>query len=117
MICRNFSSNDGYFPGQRPGQSANGVVQGVPVPIGTGRRSNRNSYDSVDSDATDSRGNSPKSVESGFEQQMRQVTQPMPKPSRRRAPQQPDEYMCLCRRGAVQAYGRCGWCLGENGWA
>jgi hypothetical protein len=26
------------------------------------------------------------------------------------------EYVCLCRRGAVRAYGRCDWCLRECGW-
>ncbi|KAK3054044.1 CAAX farnesyltransferase (FTase) subunit beta [Extremus antarcticus] len=117
MICRNFSSNDGYYPGSRPGQrSANGVVQGVPVPIGSGRRVNRisaSSYDGV-SEGTSSGGNSPKSIESGFETQLRQATPHMPKPVAR---PQHDEYICLCRRAPVQAYGRCGWCLRESGWA
>ena len=35
MICRNFSANDGMYPGQRPGSG--GVVQGLPVAIGEGR--------------------------------------------------------------------------------
>lgn len=120
MICRNFSSNDGYYPGQRPGQqSANGVVQGAPVPIGAGRRANRSSgssYDSTSSDGTSSGGNSPRSTGTGFDSRLRQVTPQMPKPSSRR-PQNADEYVCLCRRGPVHAYGRCGWCLRENGWA
>lgn len=120
MICRNFSSNDGYCPGQRPGQrSANGIVQGVPVPIGAGRRINRDSgssYDSTQSDGTSSGGDSPKSIESGFERQYRQPIRPMPRPAPRR-PQVADEYVCLCRRAPVHAYGRCGWCLKESGWA
>ena len=36
MICRSFSVNDGMFPGQKQGQG--GIIQGLPVAIGTGRR-------------------------------------------------------------------------------
>ena len=36
IICRNFSVNDGKYPGHRPNQG--GIVQGLPVAIGTGRR-------------------------------------------------------------------------------
>jgi hypothetical protein len=119
MICRNFSSNDGYYPGQRPGQSSpNGVVQGVPVPIGAGRRGNRRSYDSNNSDTSGSEGNSPKSNTSGFDQQLRQVTQQVPQPSHRRTSHQiPDEYICLCQRAPVQQYGLCGWCIRDRRWA
>jgi hypothetical protein len=115
MICRNFSSNDGYYPGQRPGQSSpNGVVQGVPVPIGAGRRGSRRSYDS---DSSDSLGNSPNSSNGDFEQQLRQVTQQVPQPSVRRTSHQiQDEYICLCGRGSVHQYGRCGFCLTESRW-
>lgn len=138
MICRNFSSNDGMLPGQRSGQrSSAGVVQGLPVPIGTGRRGSRisgSSYDPVvptamranrhsgssydnSSDGLSSGGNSPKSTESGFEQQMQQVTQQMPRaPARRQQPT--DDFLpCLCRRGPVRAYGRCDYCLRQAGWA
>ncbi|KAK5174000.1 uncharacterized protein LTR77_001079 [Saxophila tyrrhenica] len=81
MICRSFSSNDGYYPGQRPGQrSANGVAQGVPVPIGSGRkvkvnRISASSYDSNASDESTTSGEtSPtKSEEDVFEDQMRQA--------------------------------------------
>lgn len=150
MICRNFSSNDGYYPGQRPGQrSANGVMQGVPVPIGSGRRardSNRisaGSYGSSStsssppsssesfSEGTSSGGNSPKSLESGFEAaQMGYNTpravmsQPKPVSSRHKhqhahpqRTQYRDEYFCLCKRAPVWAYGRCQFCVRENGWA
>ncbi|KAK5114392.1 hypothetical protein LTR85_010214 [Meristemomyces frigidus] len=120
MICRNFSHNDGMCPGQRPGQrSANGAVQGLPVAIGTGRRASRNSgssYEVSSSDGTSSGGNSPRSLASGFEQQMQQVTQQLPKAAPKRAPAA-DDYVCYCRRAAVRAYGRCGYCLRENGWA
>lgn len=126
MICRNFSVNDGMFPGQRPGQrSSGGAIQGLPVAIGTGRRSNRSSgasYDTASStDGTSSGGNSPRSLESGFEQQMQQVSGALPKPAgRKRASvigSGGEEYMCYCRRGAVRAYGRCNYCLRESGWA
>ena len=122
MICRNFSVNDGMFPGQRPGQrTTSGVVQGLPVAIGTGRKSNRSSassYDMGSTDGTSSGGNSPRNPEVGFEQQLQQVTQQMlnSRPHTR-GPKMNDEYMCYCRRGVVRAYGRCGWCLRENGWA
>lgn len=103
MICRNFSVNDGMGPGQRPGSS----VQGLPVAIGTGRRGGGGgsgggsggkrgsaaSYDTISSGGTamttttdddgtlsSSGGNSPRSVDSGFEVQMRLVTQQCPKP-------------------------------------
>lgn len=143
MICRNFSANDGMYPGQRPGQSGS-VVQGLPVAIGAGRRSNRSStgsdaYSGVSGSeaGTSSGGNSPKSFESGFEQQLREVTAQMPRPismgqSHRRtgranrasvavapsgAPASAGDYVCLCRRASVRAYGRCNHCLRESGWA
>ncbi|PPJ59948.1 hypothetical protein CBER1_09896 [Cercospora berteroae] len=118
MICRNFSVNDGMGPGQRPGQS----VQGLPVAIGTGRGGKRGSaasYDTASTDGTSSGGNSPRSTESGFEQQIQQVTQQVPKPSAqqpRRTKAATDGYMCYCQRAPVRAYGRCGWCLQESGW-
>lgn len=117
MICRNFSVNDGMFPGQRPGQrtSAGGAIQGLPVAIGVGRRS-RASYDS-DASGTSSGGNSPRSLEGGFE------LGALPKPqSKGRAVAgviagAGDEYVCYCRRAPVRAYGRCNYCLRESGWA
>lgn len=38
LICRNFSVNDGMYPA---GHDHGGVVQGVPVAIGKGRKSAR----------------------------------------------------------------------------
>lgn len=38
LICRNFSVNDGMYPA---GHDHGGVLQGVPVAIGTGRGSRR----------------------------------------------------------------------------
>lgn len=130
MICRNFSVNDGMYPGQRAGQrSDGGVVQGLPAPIGTGRRSNRDSNGSgsgvelgVGSGESSSGGDSPKSLDSGFELQMvmsqQQGQQGQQQGSARaRRGQRGDQYPCLCRRGPVRAYGRCNFCLRENGWA
>ncbi|KAF2724780.1 hypothetical protein K431DRAFT_281731 [Polychaeton citri CBS 116435] len=122
MICRNFSANDGMLPGQRPGQlSASGVVQGLPVAIGTGRRSNRSSASSSsdaqisDGTASGSEPDSPKSLDGTFESQLQQIThQTMPKARR---PHRLNEYMCYCRRAPVSAYGRCGYCIRESGWA
>ncbi|KAK3071516.1 hypothetical protein LTR53_008489 [Teratosphaeriaceae sp. CCFEE 6253] len=124
MICRNFSHNDGMYPGQRPGQrSASGAVQGLPAPIGTGRRASRQTSSLIgsqcgsgSSDGTSSGGNSPRSLEGGFEQQMQQVAQQTPRAAPKRVAHA-DEYLCDCRRAPVFAYGRCGGCLRENGWA
>jgi hypothetical protein len=156
MICRNFSANDGMYPGQRPGSG--GVVQGLPVAIGEGRaattRSCRSSMTGSEVSASDgsggsSGGESPRSFESGVYPDGGHMGLPpgaMPRPvsmvgpppppmgglqSRRgagrsyRTPNPPNapppammggEYVCLCRRGAVRAYGRCDWCLRECGW-
>ncbi|CAK4030677.1 Hypothetical predicted protein [Lecanosticta acicola] len=117
MICRNFSVNDGMFPGQRPGGRN---VQGLPVAIGTGRK--RNSAFSEGS-STSSGGSSPRSIpdSSGFDDVAAVRTQPKPTPQQKRGGGGGgggggDGYMCYCRRGAVRAYGRCGWCLRESGW-
>jgi len=158
MICRNFSANDGMYPGQRPGSG--GVVQGLPVAIGEGRaatttRSCRNSMAGSEVSTSDgsggsSGGESPRSFESGYAEAQMNPLAAMPRPvsmvgpggpspsqaggrqSRRsgprsyhRPPMTPSapqsammggEYVCLCRRGAVRAYGRCEWCLTECGW-
>ena len=144
MICRNFSNNDGMLPGQRSGQRTSaGVVQGLPVPIGSGRRSSRvsaggsgydavvpapsatsmtnrhsgSSYEgSIQSDGFSSGGDSPRSMEGSFEQQMQQVTQQMPRATTTH--HRAEDYLpCLCRRGPVRAYGRCASCLRESQWA
>lgn len=120
MICRNFSANDGMYPGQRPGQTAsNGMVQGLPVAIGCGRRGNRNSGSSVESqysESTSSGGNSPRSYD-GFEHQLPQVVvMALPRPqltSRGHV----TVYDCLCGRAPVRQYGRCVNCLVQAGWA
>lgn len=61
LICRNFSVNDGMYPA---GHNHGGVVQGIPVAIGTGRRS-RYSDESDGSASMGSRsgGSSPESFE------------------------------------------------------
>lgn len=151
MICRNFSANDGMYPGQRPG--GGGVVQGLPVAIGEGRattRSCRSSMTGSEVSASDgsggsSGGESPKSFDSGYVDGHVGLPGAMPRPvsmvgpmqvpmagrqSRRiarthRTPTSHNaaptamggEYVCLCRRGAVRAYGRCDWCLNECGWS
>lgn len=68
------------------------------------------------SDGTSSGGNSPRGFDGGFEQQMQQVTQQLPRISQRALPQI-EEYLCDCRRAPVYAYGRCGFCVREKGWA
>lgn len=61
-ICRSFSANDGMYP---TGFAHDGVIQGNPVPVGSGRHSHRDSNSSLDrhytSDSTGSRsgGSSP----------------------------------------------------------
>jgi hypothetical protein len=64
-ICRNFSANDGMYP---TGFAHGGVIQGNPVPVGSGRHGRRSGTDASrdqyrygDSDSTGSRsgGSSP----------------------------------------------------------
>ncbi|KAI1933136.1 hypothetical protein LOZ58_004431 [Ophidiomyces ophidiicola] len=62
LICRNFSVNDGMYPA---GHDHGGIIQGVPVAIGTGRRS-RYHNDDIESSVSDrsrSGGSSPQSCE------------------------------------------------------
>lgn len=59
MICLNFSANDGMYP---LGHKHGGVIQGLPVAIGTGRRS---TYADDASSGSRSGGSSPGSYESG----------------------------------------------------
>lgn len=107
MICRNFSVNDGMYPGQRPGQG--GVVQGLPVAIGTGRRStvSSNDYDSGSS----SGGNSPRGSDCGLAQE------PHPSSARKASKSPPSVSSCYCGRGTVRAYERCTLCLRAAGYA
>ncbi|KAI9825472.1 MAG: hypothetical protein M1832_001202 [Thelocarpon impressellum] len=70
LICRNFSVADGMYPaGHRKG----GVVQGLPVAIGTGRHS---TYDagSSGSGGYTSGGSSPRSSDSGADDGGRRVS-------------------------------------------
>lgn len=53
LICRNFSVNDGMYPS---GHDHGGIVQGVPVAIGTGRKSSRD--DDTDTSGSCSSGGS-----------------------------------------------------------
>jgi hypothetical protein len=53
FICYNFSVNDGLPPGQRAGQA--GVTQGLPVAIGTGRRTSSSSGSSSSSSSSGER--------------------------------------------------------------
>ncbi|EXJ94651.1 hypothetical protein A1O1_03047, partial [Capronia coronata CBS 617.96] len=63
-ICRNFSANDGFFPA---GFAHGGVIQGNPVPVGSGRHNRRSGtttradYRGGDTDSSGSRsgGSSP----------------------------------------------------------
>lgn len=102
MICRNFSVNDGMYPGQRPGQG--GVVQGLPVAIGTGRRNtcSSNEYDSSSS----SGGTSPRNSDCGLDANGRRSS----KSSATSASS------CYCGRGSIRAYERCTSCLRETGY-
>jgi len=67
LICRNFSVNDGMYPA---GHNKGGIVQGLPVAIGTGRRSTYvDEYDG--SGSVGSSGSSPASSDSGRERDAR----------------------------------------------
>lgn len=106
MICRNFSINDGMYPGQKQGQP--GVVQGLPVAIGTGRRNNQrfaSDYTSVYSNGSAS--SSPRTSESDLDV-----------PSRRSSANSPaSKYtICNCRRAYVYQQSRCEHCIREHAW-
>ncbi len=58
MICLNFSANDGMYP---DGHKHGGMMQGLPVAIGTGRRS---TYTDDGSSGSRSGGSSPGSYDS-----------------------------------------------------
>jgi hypothetical protein len=107
MICRNFSVNDGMYPGQRPGQP--GVVQGLPVAIGTGRRStvSSNDYDS----ASSSGGTSPRGSDAGLDSLASESGR-----GRRSSKTSIATSNCYCGRGTVRAYERCTYCLHEAGY-
>jgi hypothetical protein len=63
LICRNFSVNDGMYPA---GHDHGGVMQGVPVAIGTGRRARYgDESDATSSAGSRSGGSSPESHEGG----------------------------------------------------
>ncbi|KAF2136715.1 uncharacterized protein K452DRAFT_329555 [Aplosporella prunicola CBS 121167] len=106
MICRNFSVNDGMYPGQRQGQG--GIIQGLPVAIGTGRRStysSSNDYDSSSSGYAEagSGGSSPRSSDYGLDTESRRSSKSA-------------TGSCYCGRGEVRAYERCSSCLRDGGW-
>jgi hypothetical protein len=126
-ICYNFSVNDGMYPGQRAGQA--GVTQGLPVAIGTGRgrtsgsskkhggRSSRHHHQqeytgpSAYAGSTVSRDSSPRTSDSDLEH---------PHMGSRRssassAGSAPSSPVCMCGRGYVMKYSRCGYCLREVG--
>lgn len=109
MICRNFSVNDGMYPGQRPGQG--GVVQGLPVAIGSGRRNTVSSND-YDSASTSSGGASPRGSDCGLDSE---------RPGRRTSKSSSSSSKsftsnCYCGRGHVREYERCTYCLREAGY-
>ncbi|THC89167.1 hypothetical protein EYZ11_011384 [Aspergillus tanneri] len=63
LICRNFSVNDGMYPA---GHDHGGVVQGIPVAIGTGRKPRyMDDTDASSSGGSRSGGSSPEGYESG----------------------------------------------------
>ena len=104
MICRNFSVNDGMYPGQRPGQG--GVVQGLPTPIGAGRRNTATSND-YDSMSTSSGDTSPRNSDYGLD--AAEVV------GRRTSKSSASSSSCMCGRGPVRMYERCISCLREAG--
>ncbi|KAF2787282.1 hypothetical protein K505DRAFT_130135 [Melanomma pulvis-pyrius CBS 109.77] len=110
MICRNFSVNDGMYPGQRPGQG--GVVQGLPVAIGTGRRNTCSSND-YDSASSSSGGTSPRNSDCGLDSESLARRNSKASVSSSATTMTSN---CFCGRGSVLAYERCAPCLREVGY-
>jgi len=112
MICRNFSFNDGRYPGQKQGQA--GVTQGLPVAIGTGRRSNRH-HSSGDYAVTSAYGRYGESSSGGSSPRSSETE--LDTGSRRSSASSPDvAEVCYCHRGHVIQYQLCAYCLREYGW-
>jgi hypothetical protein len=109
MICRNFSVNDGMYPGQKQGQA--GVVQGLPVAIGAGRRSRyKNDYESSSSYSASSGDSSPRSSDTELDSASRRTV------AATKATPQATAAVCYCRRGYVTRRGQCDYCAQEAGW-
>jgi len=128
FICYNFSLNDGMYPGQRAGQA--GVTQGLPVAIGTGRgrtsstrqqRDHRRSHRTISTPdytgptayagSTISRDSSPRTSDSDLDH----PTAGSRRSSASSAGSGASGAVCLCGRGYVMRYSRCGYCLREIG--
>ncbi|KAK4957749.1 hypothetical protein LTR28_005695, partial [Elasticomyces elasticus] len=88
------------------GAGGGGVVQGLPVAIGTGRRSTTGSYGSGGDAGPWSGGSSPRSEDSGA----------LEAGGDRNSRSSVDAGQCLCGRGAVGGSERCDACLRESGW-
>jgi hypothetical protein len=110
MICRNFSVNDGMFPGQKQGQA--GVVQGLPVAIGAGRRSRyKNDYESTSSYSGSSSGeSSPRTSDTELDSGSRRSG------ASANAATAAAATFCYCGRGYVSRYGRCEGCMQGYGY-
>ncbi|KAI5239731.1 hypothetical protein E4T42_08591 [Aureobasidium subglaciale] len=123
MICRNFSVNDGMYPGQKPGS---GTVQGLPVAIGSGRKpvtvttntpndqrrrlGELKEEDEDENSSWTSGGSSPRSVDSAVAGMRSSVHTSAGKAHARQT-------ACACRRApVVQHYPRCSYCLRDAGW-
>jgi hypothetical protein len=83
-ICRNFSANDGMYP---TGFAHDGVIQGNPVPVGSGRHNRDNSLEyPSDSPSSRSGGSSPEYESRRPEYGSRHSATPSVRPSRQNAP-------------------------------
>ncbi|KAF2400918.1 hypothetical protein EJ06DRAFT_413324 [Trichodelitschia bisporula] len=100
MICRNFSVNDGMYPGQKQGQA--GVTQGLPVAIGTGRLAAHQRYNTGEYASTyvetSSGGSSPRTSESDLET------------GSRRSSSSSSTNVCYCRNEYGCRQQPCGYC-------
>ena len=97
MICRNFSVNDGMYPGQGQGQV--GVLQGLPVAIGTGRR-NRHKNDSESTNCY--YGSSNDNTSARIRDTISTSTNAVSLAA---------GTLCNCGRAYVSLHGQCGFCI------
>ncbi|KAK6007495.1 hypothetical protein QM012_004309 [Aureobasidium pullulans] len=130
MICRNFSVNDGMYPGQKPGS---GTVQGLPVAIGSGRKNNISvstssscddqrrrlgelrEEDEDENSSWTSGGSSPRSVDSAVVGIRSGNTTGTGKHHHHH--HHARQSICACRRAPVlQHYPCCQYCLRDAGW-
>ena len=114
IICRNFSVNDGMYPGDRPNQG--GIVQGLPIAIGTERQGTSKGSSSSSKTSTRRPTNTSQQSTSGSERGSdRRSSSGSTVSSSLTALSSSPPGACPCGRAAYGAFDRCKYCLRREG--